>query len=153
MAAVEQAHPPVVSDLVQIGKVEFRFECRPGCTTCCTKEGDVFLTDEDVKRIAPHFDLSPQEFLARHCDQRDGETRLADKSSDPCRFVTETGCSIHEVKPLQCRTFPFWPEYVRARRSWRNLRRFCPGIGEGPIVPLEEIRREAQATKDAFPDG
>ena len=141
-----------VSALVQIGKFNFRFECVPECTNCCTHPGDVFLTDEDVARIAEHLELAPTEFYNRHCEERDGKIRIADPSKGACRFVTSTGCSIHAVKPLQCRTFPYWPEYVVSKRSWKNLRQFCPGIGVGEIVPVEEIRAQAQATRDAFPE-
>ena len=84
------------------------------------------------------------------CEERDGKTRIADPSNGACRFVTATGCSIHDVKPLQCRTFPYWPEYVGSKGSWKNLRQFCPGIGVGVIVPVKEIRSQAQATRDAF---
>ena len=141
-----------MSSLVQIGTFNFRFECVAGCTNCCTHPGDVFLTELDTKRIAHHLGLSTEEFFDQHCEKRDGKIRIADPAKEACRFVTATGCSIHAVKPLQCRTFPYWPEYVSSKRSWKNLRYFCPGIGVGPIIPLSAIRSQAQVALDAFPE-
>ena len=140
-----------MSELVQIGQFNFRFECQPECTHCCTMAGNVFLTEDDVDRIAAHLELTPAEFREQHCLYDDEDLRLAGRSKDPCRLVTATGCSIHEVKPVQCRTFPYWPEYVVNKRSWKNLGSFCPGIGVGPIIPVEQVRTDAQETKAAYP--
>ena len=114
--------------------------------------GDVYLTEDDADRIAAHLELTPAEFRERHCVHEDEELLLVGRSKDPCRFVTATGCSIHEVKPVQCRTFPYWPEYVVNKRSWKNLSRFCPGIGVGAIIPVEQVRTDAQETKNAYRD-
>jgi len=141
-----------VSSLVQIGTFDFRFECVAECTNCCTHPGDVFLTKSDTKRIAHYLGLNTQEFLDQHCEERDNKIRVSDPNKGACRFVTTTGCSIHTAKPLQCQTFPYWPEYVSSKRSWKKLRHFCPGIGTGPSISLSEIRSQAQATLEAFPE-
>ncbi len=141
-----------MSELVQIGRHHFRFECQPGCTNCCQQPGEVYLTAEDVPRIARHLKLTWKKFLRRYGEAVDGELRLTTPPDKPCHFLLEGGCAIHEVKPLQCRTFPFWPEHVRNKRAWKLAGRNCPGIGVGPLVPKAEVRAEAQATRDAFPD-
>jgi len=137
----------MASQLVQIGDFNFRFECQPGCTECCTHPGDVHLTPGDVTRIAAYLGIAEAEFRRRYCAQDEGGLRLANPHK-PCIFVREGGCSIHEVKPLQCRTFPFWPENVKNKRSWKALRRYCPGVGAGPILPRDFVRAEAQACRD-----
>ena len=38
-----------MSNPVQIGNVNFRFECQSGCTNCCTQPGEVYLTEDDVE--------------------------------------------------------------------------------------------------------
>ena len=47
-----------MSQLVQIGKFNFRFQCQPECTNCRTMAGDVCLTEDDADRIAAHLDLT-----------------------------------------------------------------------------------------------
>jgi hypothetical protein len=43
---------------------------------------------------------------------------------------------------VQCRTWPFWDENLTSRRAWDNARRRtpCPGMGTGPLIPIEKIR-------------
>lgn len=141
-----------MSELVQIGRHHFRFECQPGCTNCCTQPGEVYLTEGDVPRMASYLDLSTDEFRRRFCVEGSDGLRLANAPDKPCLYLREDGCSIHEVKPLQCRTFPFWPEHVRNKRSWKRLSQFCPGIGVGEILPKEHVREQAQECSEAFPD-
>ena len=39
-------------------------------------------------------------------------------------------CGIHEFKPEQCRTAPWWPETVKSAEAWNEYKRFacCPGM-------------------------
>ena len=141
-----------MSSLVQIGKVDFRFECQRGCIECCTQPGEVYLTKDDVSRIAGHLGQTTEQFRTTLCEtDADGSLRLTTPADKACHFVLEDGCSIHEVKPLQCRTFPFWPQNVATRRAWKKVGRVCPGIGVGPVIPIEDVRATAQECKDALP--
>ena len=36
-------------------------------------------------------------------------------------------CLVYEVRPSQCRTFPFWEGY---RENYRKLLELCPGVVE-----------------------
>ncbi len=139
-----------MSELVKIGDFNFRFECQPGCTECCTKEGDVWMTDDDVERAAELLDVTPGEFRETYCETVAGELRLTTPEDGHCHFLLEGACAIHEAKPVQCRTFPFWTEHVENKRSWKKLSRFCPGIGVGEILPVEHVRRQTQDCADAF---
>jgi Fe-S-cluster containining protein len=141
-----------MSELVEIGKVNFRFECQPGCTNCCTQSGHVYLTPEDVTRISSHLGLDPATFEKRYVYRTRNRVRLTIPRVHSCHFLTATGCSIHEVKPLQCRAFPFWPENVAGRSAWKAVSRYCPGIGVGPLVQIRTVRETAQAYRDAYPD-
>ena len=134
------------------GKLNFRFECQPGCTNCCTRRGHVHLTEEDIDRIAVWLGFERPEFENRYVHRTRDGARLTLPRADSCHFLISGGCGIHEVKPLQCRVFPFWPEHVGNRSAWNALRRHCPGIGVGPLVRIEKVRAEAQEYRRAFPD-
>ena len=41
-----------------------------------------------------------------------------------CIFYKD-GCQIYEVRPEQCRTYPFWPDF---KRDCRELCKECPGV-------------------------
>lgn len=63
-----------------------------------------------------------------------------DVGGAPCPMLRDDRCTIHEVKPRQCATYPFWPEIVESARSWQNEQRSCPGIGRGEPWPPEKVR-------------
>jgi Fe-S-cluster containining protein len=59
-----------------------------------------------------------------------------------CIFLDEQmRCRIYKVRPLQCRTYPFWPELMNPK-AWRAERNRCEGIGQGGVVPLARVRAE-----------
>ncbi len=143
-----------MNNTVEVGRFNFRFECQPGCTNCCTQPGEVYLTEEDVARAATYLATDVEEFRETYCEvDASGDLRLTTPADKACHFLLKGACSIHEAKPLQCRAFPFWPEHVRHKRAWKRLSANCPGIGVGAIVPLDEVRAAAQACEDAFPNG
>ncbi len=65
-----------------------------------------------------------------------------DRASEPGKAI----CSLYEDRPTQCRTWPWWPENLRDRRAWQRAAKHCEGIGRGPVVPIEQIRIDRDAT-------
>lgn len=128
-----------------------RFECQPGCTKCCEQRGFVYLSEADVVRIASHLGLAAAEFERAHCYRTKNRVRLRVPRDSQCSFLRADGCSIHSVKPVQCRIFPFWPEMVESRREWRKTARYCPGIDRGPLVQIEAVRAQADEMRAAHP--
>jgi Fe-S-cluster containining protein len=128
-----------------------RFACQPGCTKCCEQEGFVYLTEEDVPRIAGFLEMTVEDFERRYLYRTEHQRRLRVAKKAPCVFLKEDGCSIHLVKPTQCRIFPFWPELVENKRNWRKTAAWCPGIGQGELVRIEDIRPLAQEMRAGYP--
>lgn len=59
-----------------------------------------------------------------------------------CTFLDGNKCTVHEVKPIQCRTYPFWPEVLESKAAWAAESLECEGIARGGVVvPASEIRR------------
>jgi hypothetical protein len=102
----------------------------------------VYLTPVDVKRLADHFGLSPAQFKKQYCGTRDGHVFLNDlaEMQGDCMFL-ENGnrCGVYEARPEHCRTWPFWPENMKAKTWRREIESFCPGIGKGRLHTREEI--------------
>lgn len=128
-----------------------RFECKPGCTKCCEQRGFVYLTETDLSRIAKHLGLSANEFERRFVYRTKHLLRLRMPRHTQCHFLKSDGCSIHPVKPTQCRIFPYWPELVDDKREWRKTAAWCPGIGKGELVQIERARRQAGEMRAAYP--
>ena len=116
-----------------------RFQCVPGCTNCCQAEGWVYVTEDDVGRIADRLGMTAADFEKQYVYRTKYRMRLRKPRGSQCHFLTGTGCRIHPVKPTQCRLFPFWPELVEDRDTWRETGKQCPGIGAGPLVDRKSV--------------
>lgn len=87
----------------------------------------MYITDEDVERIAQHLHV-PSDEVARKYTKRLVHGRTLRFVHKVCPFYTSKGCSIHRVKPEQCRTWPYWTENVSNNQFKAGIKRFCPGI-------------------------
>ncbi len=128
-----------------------RFECQPGCTECCRQPGFVYLTERDLLRAAAFLGMTAEAFERKYVYRTRRLLRLRTPREGRCHFLREDGCSIHPVKPAQCRIFPFWPELVESRREWQKTGAYCPGIGKGPLVQIETARKEAADMRESYP--
>ena len=73
---------------------------------------------------------------------------LREKSNGDCIFFDRgVGCTIYEVRPRQCRTWPFWESNVETPEDWERTCRVCPGSGQGEVIPVEEISRRLKVIK------
>jgi Fe-S-cluster containining protein len=131
-----------------------RFSCQPGCTRCCTQQGWVYLSVEDVPRMAAFLGMSEDEFQRQYVYSTKHHLRLRRRQGQ-CPFLKADGCSVHPVKPTHCRVFPFWPELIpepiKAKRELRETARWCPGIGKGNVVSVEALKKSAQEMQKAYP--
>jgi Fe-S-cluster containining protein len=128
-----------------------RFECQPGCNACCEQQGFVYLTEDDILRLAAYLRLSPADFEKRHVYRTRNQRRLRVPRYTQCSFLVEGRCGVHEAKPTQCRTFPFWPELIESRRKWYSTGNWCPGIGKGELVQIGRAREIAEEMRAAHP--
>ena len=127
------------------------FTCK-GCAHCCSSEaGYVFLSAEDLKNIPSFLSISEKDFLERHTRRVDMGTyyqlSLLERNDLSCEFLGKDGrCRIYPVRPLQCRTYPFWPYLFSDRALLEAEKANCPGIGEGRLYSESEIRKMVKDT-------
>ena len=98
------------------------------CANCCKKMSPTF-TVKDIKRIATHFEITPNEFKEKWLffDKKDKDWM---NTSQPCQFLNSTSnmCSIYEVRPDDCAGFPHLKkkkmvEYIHVHQQ--NIS-YCP---------------------------
>lgn len=120
-----------------------RFHCT-GCGKCCTGGGSyvVEVSRVEQRRIQRHLGISWPWFRRRYVFRFDEETESLPMLKGRCEFLDDNmHCRIYQVRPLQCRTYPFWPELMNPK-AWRAERKRCEGIGQGEVVPLARVRAE-----------
>jgi hypothetical protein len=128
-----------------------RFRCKPGCTRCCDRQGYVYLTRKDLENAARHTGMTTAEFERRYVYRTRHLLRLRKPRRSQCHFLVDGGCSIHPVKPVQCRLFPFWPELLEDTLVWRKTAALCPGIGTGRLIQIGTAHETASEMKRAYP--
>jgi Fe-S-cluster containining protein len=128
-----------------------RFQCQPGCTACCEKQGFVYLTEDDIIRLADYLSLTAEAFEARYVFRTKHLRRLRVPRHAQCEFLAGGGCSVHAAKPTQCATFPYWPELLDSRKEWHKAGSLCPGIGKGELINIEFANSEAERMRTAHP--
>jgi uncharacterized protein len=124
-----------------------RFGCTR-CGHCCIEPGYVFMSFEEMKAIAEYLGLTLSVFKSRYDISWDPDLHkwTLDAHPDGCPLLTpERACSVHPVKPIQCQTFPFWPELVADTAGWNEAKAYCPGMDaeDGKLYSAEEIREIA----------
>lgn len=125
-----------------------RFDCTR-CGRCCVAGGGyyVFLDEHAAEGIRAYLKLSRGWFRRRYLRRLpDGDLVASWQGDGRCVFLDVSGkCGIYPVRPVQCRTYPFWPEIASRQRDWRRESRRCEGIDRGEEMPVARIRELVSA--------
>jgi Fe-S-cluster containining protein len=122
------------------------FECTR-CGACCTgAPGFVWVNAEEIARLAEFRGESIEQFSKKYVRRVGNRYSLTERPGGDCVFWDrKSGCTVYPARPIQCQTWPFWPENIATAEAWEHVTRVCPGSGHGRWFSLEEI--EAAASK------
>lgn len=126
-----------------------RFECTQ-CGNCCSGDpGYVWATKEEIKKIAQFLDEDEHWLGKKHLRRVGFRYSLTEKKDGDCIFLKrEDGksmCAIYPVRPLQCRTWPFWSPNLASGKAWDRIGENCPGLDHGKkytYVQIEQRRTQ-----------
>ncbi len=131
-------------------KEGLKFKCT-GCGKCCTGfPGYAWVTEEEIKAIAIYLKMNLKQFRKRYLRQVNNRFALLEgpKNYD-CVFLEGKKCSIYPVRPVQCRTYPWWQQNLKTEKEWEEAKTFCEGINDSaPVVPLKIIQEQLAESKD-----
>ncbi len=131
------------------GKIEkwysagLHFECSQ-CGLCCGGcPGYVWVTDEEILRIAEYLDMEVDDFVEKYLFEENSRLSLREQPNYDCIFLEQNGnakrCRIYSVRPQQCRTWPFWKYNIKSEKRWLEANLRCPGINRGKLHSAGDI--------------
>ncbi len=101
------------------------------------------MEDNDVRSIASFLRITPECFVMQYCEKRNGKLSIKSRGDRYCIFFDkERLCTIHDVKPLPCRLWPFYPALLKDQENWDEAKDACPGINSS--ASFEDFLREAE---------
>lgn len=112
------------------------FQCQR-CGQCCRGFGGTYVTDADIEAIAAYLGCTESALRDGYLRRSGNRLVLAQRSDGYCIFWNEL-CTIHPVKPLMCRRWPFIPAVLKDVANWHAMATTCPGMRTD--VPDEAIR-------------
>ncbi len=139
-----------------------RFECSQ-CGNCCSgPPGAVWFTPEEGRLIAARLGVSEADFLERYTRRVGVRRTFNERESDigfDCVFLDRlsvpgrASCSIYDLRPTQCRTWPFWPENLASPQAWTQAKAMmpCHGMDHGRLHSFVEIRVQVDRDRKATP--
>ncbi|HUY34468.1 MAG TPA: YkgJ family cysteine cluster protein [Pirellulales bacterium] len=123
-----------------------RFQCTQ-CGDCCTgAPGYVWVNQEEIDALARKLGVDVADFERKYVRQVGVRRSLIEFDNGDCVFFDGQArkCTVYDARPRQCRTWPFWRSNVNSPEAWEQTCQVCPGSGQGPLVPLEQIVYQVQ---------
>lgn len=134
------------------GGLQFSCQWRT-CNACCRGQGYVWVNDAEVDALAEHLGLAREAFIEQYTYRTLGRRALQSHGpGENCVFLRDDGpgCTVYDVRPSQCQSYPFWPELLETADTWLTEADFCPGIHCGAVHDVAAIARKV-ATKRPCP--
>ncbi|NGX33920.1 MAG: hypothetical protein K1060chlam1_00263 [Candidatus Anoxychlamydiales bacterium] len=122
------------------------FKCLKNCANCCSgAPGYVWLEDIDIEKVSKFLKISKKDFLKKYTRSIKEKISLIENFKNyDCCFLKDKKCQIYDVRPGQCKTFPFWKSILKSPNSWEGEKNHCPGIDDktGKLYSSEEINKK-----------
>ena len=111
------------------------------CGACCTgAPGYVWVSPEEIARLAEFRGETVEQFAAKFVRRVKDRYSLIEKPGGDCIFWDkQAGCTVYPARPVQCQTWPFWPENVETARRLGPCSRDLPRLGPRPPLHCDEI--------------
>lgn len=147
-AALMQQRPPSQSSEwwspdPNDGSSSLPFDCT-GCGKCCKTKGNVWLSPAEATAAADFLSVTEDTFVDDYASNTltDGRSspwiQLKNSKEGPCVFLDlETNqCQIYSVRPIQCSTYPFWPNVMKSQQSWNEEVRLPDNVVQADHDPI-----------------
>ncbi len=95
------------------------------CANCCMKIRPI-VTRDDIRSVSKHLQLPEEKFISRYLELNEVQEYLM--AEIPCPFLKDKRCSMYEVRPEDCRSYPhIWKNgFVTRLMGVLNNYSICP---------------------------
>lgn len=119
------------------------FECVQ-CGNCCSGEpGYVWVSETEHRKIAKALGMRDGKLPPEYIRRVGFRYSLTEQGNGDCIFLERNGqtvgCQIYDVRPLQCRTWPFWSCNLKSPEHWAVAATMCPGMDQGKFYDAGRI--------------
>jgi len=131
-----------------------RFKCTQ-CSQCCYggKYAYVRANDDEIKAIVDYLQIDKNQFTEKYLiklvdhgygiKMKTSQTARLTGKKGHCMLLNNKGkCSVYPVRPIQCRTYPFWPEILSSEQYWNDEVTRCEGINQGEVIDVDYIEQQ-----------
>jgi len=114
-------------------QTKFTFECQ-NCGNCCSgSTGAVWVDDNEIAALANFLNEKVDDFLKKYTRKKNGKITLIEiqkKENDYwCVFLDKNKhCKVYQVRPMQCRTYPYWQKIIENSKNLEITAAECKGI-------------------------
>ncbi len=104
-------------------------KCKGNC--CIGESGYIWISMQEIQELSKYLHITLDELKTKYLRKIGYKYSLneivIEKNNFACIFfdLVKRQCSIYEVRPIQCRTFPFW-EYFQNNEE--EVYKECPAI-------------------------
>lgn len=68
---------------------------------------------------------------------------IESKTTFDCVFLKDKKCEVYAARPIQCRTYPWWPQNLSSKEAWNKTAQACEGIDDqAELVQLKTIEEQ-----------
>jgi Fe-S-cluster containining protein len=122
------------------------FKCT-GCGKCCTgPTGYVWVSEEEIEAMALYLKMDIKDFVKKYIRLVGDRLSLVERKVGldyECVFLRGKQCMLYEVRPKQCKTFPWWPQNLESEKAWNEAALECEGISpQWPLVDRQIIESQ-----------
>ena len=123
------------------------FACQQ-CGRCCSgpDEGVIWILKPEIDMLADFLGQSVKDIRKKHLRTFGFRCSIKEnpQTKDCIFLVTMDGsrsCAIYNVRPMQCRSWPFWPSNLQSPGDWNTAAQKCPGVNKGKLYTFDEIEK------------
>jgi len=100
------------------------------CGECCEGPGGyVEVLPDDLERLCTFLSVDANTFGKKYLRRRsNGSLSLIDNASGDCIFLEDSECKVYSARPVQCSSWPWWPENLVSEEAWDKASDRCPGV-------------------------